>query len=243
MSNKGRIIFFTWSGVFSGAVLWFCVSHGAKTDGLGFDIEVWFIILSIAGIINAIPMKTISSRAYKNTSIMNEKEKDMIIKRVWAMPSIWTFSIKPIMSLISKYHVGIWGDAFAGQTSPAEITNDIEGRGAIHKMDALDFLKSLNDDSFDGFLFDPPYSVEQCLRRYTPKQKGTAGRAEYWAKCKDEIMRVVKQGGTVISFGWDSTGIGKKRGFEIIEIMLVCHGACHNDTIVTVETKISNKLF
>ena len=89
-----------------------------------------------------------------------------------------------------------------------------------------------------GILFDPPYSTEQCLRRYTPKHNGTAGRAEYWAKCKDEIARVLIPEGTAISFCWDGTGIGKKRGFEITEIMFLCHGACHNDTIVTIEKKI-----
>lgn len=33
-------------------------------------------------------------------------------------------------------------------------------------------------------------------------------------------------------------GIGKKNGFEIIEILLVAHGGMHNDTIVTVERKL-----
>jgi len=104
-------------------------------------------------------------------------------------------------------------------------------------MDALDWLKTL--DTVNGVLFDPPYSVEQCLRRYTPKQNGTAGRAEYWAKCKDEIARIVIPQGIAISFCWDSTGMGKKRGFDIIEILLICHGACHNDTIVTVERRFA----
>jgi hypothetical protein len=158
------------------------------------------------------------------------------LSRLWVMPSIWTFTMKPVQDLFSKYGVGIgWVDPFAGENSPAEFTNDIEGRGAKSEMDALEFLKATPDKSIDGALFDPPYSVEQCLRRYTPKQKGTAGRAEYWAKCKDEIARISKSGGMAISFCWDSTGIGKKRGFEIVEIMLLCHGACHNDTIVTVE--------
>ena len=31
--------------------------------------------------------------------------------------------------------------------------------------------------------------------------------------------------------------MGIKRGFEIVEIMFLCHGACHNDTIITVEKK------
>ena len=162
----------------------------------------------------------------------------MEINRVWAMPSIWTFRMKPVQALLQRYSVGKeWADPFAGKTSPAELTNDIEGYGNKFQMDALDFLRSLDNGSISGILFDPPYSVEQCLRRYTPKQKGTAGRAEYWARCKDEIARVVKAGGLAISFCWDSTGIGKKRGFEIVEVLLVCHGACHNDTIVTVDLK------
>ena len=144
--------------------------------------------------------------------------------------------MKPVQTLFEKYQVGAgWADPFAGENSPAEFANDIEGRGNQYQMDALEFLKSLPDNSMNGVLFDPPYSVEQCLRRYTPKQGGTAGRAEYWAKCKDEIARIVKHEGLVISFCWDSTGIGKKRGFEIIEIVLLCHGACHNDTVITVD--------
>ena len=162
----------------------------------------------------------------------------MIISREWAMPSIWTFSVKPIRGIIERYLTEEWADPFAGEQSPAEITNDIEGRGAEYQMDALDFLKQLPDDSVEGVLFDPPYSVEQCLRKYTPKQNGTAGRAEYWARCKDEIERIVRLDGTVISCCWDSTGMSKRRGFEIVEILLVCHGACHNDTIVTVDKKV-----
>lgn len=161
------------------------------------------------------------------------------LTRHWVMPSIWTFKLRPIRTLFNKYSVGSgWYDPFAGENSPAEFTNDIEGRGNQFNMDALEFLKTINSNSVLGVLFDPPYSVEQCLRRYTPKQGGTAGRAEYWARCKDEIARIVEPNGLVISFGWDSTGICKKRGFEIIEIMLLCHGACHNDTIVTVDKKI-----
>lgn len=162
----------------------------------------------------------------------------MQLSRIWVMPSIWTFSMKPIQGLFAKYSVGAgWADPFAGENSPAELTNDIEGRGNKYQMDAFEFLSSLRDNSLDGVLFDPPYSTEQCLRRYTPKQGGTAGRAEYWAKCKDEIARIVKPQGVVMSFCWDTTGIGKKRGFEIEEIMILCHGACHNDTLVTIDRK------
>lgn len=162
----------------------------------------------------------------------------MKIERIWAMPSIWTFDVVPIKKLLSE-RAGDgkgWVDPFAGNSTICEFRNDIE-TDQPNNMDALEFLKTINNNSIRGVLFDPPYSVEQCLRRYTPKHKGTAGRAEYWARCKDEIARIVKKNGLVISFCWDSVGMGKKRGFEIEEIKLICHGACHNDTIVTIDRK------
>ncbi len=167
----------------------------------------------------------------------------MEIKRVWAMPNKWTFNVKPINELILKYiqNGDNWVDPFAGNSKLCQYRNDIETEQPNNK-DALDYLKSLPDNSFTGVLFDPPYSVEQCLRRYTPIHNGTAGRAEYWARCKDEIKRIIKPGGICISFCWDSSGLGKGRGFEIIEILLVCHGACHNDTICTVERKTTEQL-
>ena len=103
----------------------------------------------------------------------------MIINRIWAMPNKWTFQIQPIKELVSRY-VGDgkgWIDPFAGMTSPAEITNDLNPEcPAKYHMDALDFLKQL-DGQYKGVLFDPPYSAEQCLRKYIPIQGGRlAGR-------------------------------------------------------------------
>jgi len=45
------------------------------------------------------------------------------------------------------------------------------------------------------------------------------------------------KGGKCISFGWNSNGIGKTRGFEMVEIKILSHGGMHNDTIITVEVK------
>ena len=157
------------------------------------------------------------------------------------MPNRYTFSIPPIKSLLREEMTGgLWLDPFGGLYSPATIRNDAdEAIQADFHMDGLGFLKSRPDNSADGILFDPPYSVEQALRSYKPKHKGTAGREEYQARCKDEISRVIKPGGKAISFGWNSGGIGANRGFEIVRILLVCHGAAHYDTIVTVDTKKS----
>lgn len=163
----------------------------------------------------------------------------MKFERIWVMPHRFTFLMKPVKDLLAAEMDGCWIDPFAGECSPARVRNDAdESRSAEHHMDGLDFLKGFADSSVDGVLFDPPYSVEQALRKYKPKQNGTAGRAEYWARCKDEIARIVKPNGKAICFGWDSTGIGKVRGFQLVSGLLLCHGACHNDTIITTEQRV-----
>ena len=170
-------------------------------------------------------------------------KKEVKIERVWAMPSRWTFGIKPIKQLLAEEIISgqKWIDPFAGQKSPAEFTNDIDpGANAEHHEDALKFLSRQPDDEFDGALFDPPYSSTQAKRKYhLLKEKFTPemGRKEYWSKCKREIARIVKPGGSVICFGWNSGGIGKNLNFEMKKILLVAHGAGRNDTICTVEIK------
>lgn len=165
----------------------------------------------------------------------------MVIERVWEMPNKYTFKMRAVAALLRKEMnaESLWADPFCGMYSPASIRNDAdESREAESHADGLDFLRGMAAKSLDGVIFDPPYSTEQALRKYKPKHNGTAGRAEYWARCKDEIARIVRPGGKAICFGWDSTGIGKTRGFELQRVLLLCHGACHNDTIVTVELSV-----
>jgi len=172
----------------------------------------------------------------------------MIINRIWAMPNKWTFQIKPIAELLARY-VGDgkgWIDPFSGMSSPAEFTNDLspDSKAQSH-LDALDFLKELKGN-YNGCLFDPPYSprqVKECydsIGKHMEQDDALLGykRGQY----KALISRLVKPEGVTISCGWNSVGMGKSLGFDIVEILLVCHGSDHNDTIVTVERKIQGSL-
>lgn len=166
----------------------------------------------------------------------------MIIDRGWGMPHKYSFTIKPIRELIAKYMKSgeLWGDPFAGYHSPAKIRNDADPKApAEYHLDALEFLEIWEDDHFDGIFFDPPYSNHEVKRHYEGRGY-SENPATTFRKWKDAIARVVKSGGTVISLGWNSGGLGKKRGFEKLHIRLVPHGAHHNDTIVVVERKINN---
>lgn len=86
-----------------------------------------------------------------------------------------------------------------------------------------------------------PRQVSECYKSLGKTVNMQTTQASYWSKQKEEIGRIVKDGGYVITCSWNSGGIGKKYGFEIIEILLVPHGGWHNDTIVVIERKENKK--
>lgn len=168
----------------------------------------------------------------------------MILTRTFASANRKTFGIKPIKELLLRYRVGkgYWVDPFAGESRIAKLTNDLNPRYETDfNEDALSFLTRLDDGQFDGALNDPPYSVRQAAECYY--KVGMAHHAndvtnyKYWGMVKDELARIIRVEGLNISFGWNSVGLGKSRGFKKLEILLICHGGAHNDTIVTVERK------
>lgn len=83
-----------------------------------------------------------------------------------------------------------------------------------------------------------PRQVSECYKNLGQTVNMQTTQASYWSKQKEQIGRIVKKNGIVITCSWNSGGIGKKYGFEIQEILLVPHGGWHNDTIVVVEKKI-----
>ena len=172
----------------------------------------------------------------------------MEINRVWAMPSRWTFEIKPIRKLIYKYGGDFkgWIDPFAGMNSPAEIRNDLNPEmPAEYHLRANEFLNKIGEQKYNGILFDPPYNLQQLKECYEGiGHELMKEDINYtYSRPKDIAGNLIKLNGIAISFGWNSTGFGKDRGFKRLEILLVCHGGHHNDTIVTVEQKFQDKLF
>lgn len=169
--------------------------------------------------------------------------KNIKFERIWAMPNKNTFEILPIKNFIaqevdlSKY----WIDPFANRNKIATVTNDLSLEyDTDYHLDALDFMKQFGDNSIDGVLYDPPYSprqVSECYNNVGYDVTWDITKSSFWGNHKREISRIVKIGGRVITFGWNSGGIGYKYGFEIERILLVPHGGWHNDTICTVEVK------
>ena len=165
----------------------------------------------------------------------------LAIERSWGQPNRHTFLIAPIKKILAEELTeGTWLDPFSGFNSPATITNDINPEApAMFHEDALVWLKGQSSEGVDGILYDPPYSFYQAKTVYenfgSDKMSMNMG---YWAACKDEIARIIKPGGKVLCFGWNSMGISKGRGFEMVRIILIPHGGSRNDTIVTIERKL-----
>ena len=152
----------------------------------------------------------------------------MMIKRVWAMPNHRTFDIKPIKEFI-KENIG---------------SDYIDPFPYPFKEDAITYLKKIESNSKLSLVFDPPYSQRQLKEMYHSNGLSLDHpmNNSYWSNCKKEIARIIKPNGKVISFGWNSGGIGKKNGFEIEKILLVNLGSQHNDTICTLEVKATSEL-
>jgi len=170
----------------------------------------------------------------------------MEIHRTWAMPNSLTFSIPPVKDLLSQEITpGCWLDPFARDSNLSTmftrfITNDLNPEcNTDYHLEATEFLKIFKNDFADGIILDWPYSsrqIKECYQGIGLKEYNT--KADFYSAIKDEAARVVKPNGKIITFGWNSNGIGKCRGFEILKILLIPHGGAKNDTIVTVEKRI-----
>lgn len=168
--------------------------------------------------------------------------RELEIKRVYAQPNGHTFLIRPIAELIKKYMNAPerWIDPCAGFNSPAGVTNDLNPDcPTTYHLHAFDFAEML-EGQYEGVLFDPPYSLRQMKELYNSLgMEKLRGRdtTNFYGDLRRILTPKIMLRGYVISCGWNSIGFGKKHGFAAIEILLVCHGRAHNDTIVTVERK------
>ena len=141
-------------------------------------------------------------------------------QQVKAQPSHLTFEIPPIKKFINKYRKGVIIDPFPHP----------------FKQDAIEYLKSLEASMADLVLYDGPYSQRQLREMYQNLGYSYDMNSSYWKMVCHEIARILKPGGICIKFAWNSGRIYK--GFEVIDGMIVCHGAMHNDTIVSAQKKM-----
>lgn len=162
------------------------------------------------------------------------------------MPNACTFDVGYIGSFVrQRLHASkVSVDPFARNKRWATYTNDLNPETAAQwHMEAEEFLNILavDDIKADLLLFDPPYSprqLKECYDGIGRKMQMEDAQAALYTHWRDAAMPILTDDAVVLSFGWNSVGFGKGRGFEIEEILLVCHGGAHNDTICVAERRM-----
>lgn len=172
----------------------------------------------------------------------------MIFNRVWdSRLSQDTFNCPAIKSFVCRYLQisGVSIDPFSRNKTWATYTNDINPNTlSTYHMDAEEFLVKLFTDGIkaDLIILDPPYSPRQISEHYKaaglPVTMKDTQNARLYKRVRDAADRVLSDTGIVLSFGWNSVGMGVQRKFVIEEILLVCHGSAHNDTICMAERRV-----
>jgi hypothetical protein len=144
----------------------------------------------------------------------------------------YTFKNRPMRQWAEENCIGRTLNLFCGPTklNIDELRNDLDPNvDADFHLDALSFVIDSESKVFDTILLDPPYSYRKSMEMYGGRKSSAFNQV------KDEIPRILKPGGRVITFGYHSVSMGKSRGFEIESIAIFSHGGAIHDTIGTVE--------
>ena len=124
-------------------------------------------------------------------------------------------------------------DPFArNDTTAYPHTNDINpNTAAVHHVDALEFLKSYENETFEIGLLDPPFSDRMSKDKYGTANLYAAD-SQKMRKIELQLGNLIKHNGVIIKFGYNSSR--PHPGFECEDVEIWNLGACRNDIIVSV---------
>lgn len=153
----------------------------------------------------------------------------------------WTFEYTPARSIVEEHLAGRVLNACAGKTAlnhDGEIhRNDLNPeRDADTSHDVSEIADHFEAQSFDTVVFDPPFDEKQAETKYD----GLHAMDVYAAL--EAFEELVRPGGRVICFGWNSWGMRSFSAFERIETCLLQRGPIHRDVICTVDERTSHSL-
>ena len=157
------------------------------------------------------------------------------------MLSRWTFQYGPARSFVEKRLEGRVLNACAGKTKlnhDGEIVrNDLNpDRDAETNHDVAEIADHFEPRSFDTVVFDPPFDEKQAETKYD----GLHAMDVYAAL--EQFEELVRPGGLVICFGWNSWGMRSFGAFEREDTVLFQRGPIHRDVIATVDRRTSGSL-
>lgn len=151
-------------------------------------------------------------------------------------PKRYTFEQPKLKLWTEERCVGKVLNLFAGKVklNVDEVRVDIDPEmNPDYLMDSYDFVLMAKDRQmfFDTIILDPPYNLRKAREKYNGRYIGS------FTKIKNELSYLQKPSGIIITYGYDTVGMSKSRGYTKIEVCIVCHNGDHNDTLVIMEKK------
>ena len=146
----------------------------------------------------------------------------------------YTFESPKIKEWVENNCSGLVLNLFAGKTilNINEVRNDIdESMIAEYHYDALDFIRNYHGQKFDTVILDPPYSYRKSMEMYNGHLNSR------FKLIADYLPEKIKDSAKIISFGYHSTFLGRKRGYELIKMCVFAHSGSQHCTIAIIESR------
>lgn len=179
-------------------------------------------------------MDSINIKTYTHSQ-RTGRDMNLDMKYLSQPPAKWTFEQDKLKKWVESYCIGRVLNLFAGKIRLAVNEFRVDKSNEFSPNwcgDAFEFIKN-TDMKFDTIVLDPPYNLRKAREKYEGRYVGSL------TKIKNKLDNIITDKGRVISFGYDTVGMGNIRGYAKIAICVVCHNGDHNDTLGLVEDKIS----
>lgn len=153
----------------------------------------------------------------------------------------WTFGTKMIRDIVLDEVHGRVLNACAGETKLRKrgcefVRNDIDkDRDADLHVDVREIHRHFENQSFDSAVLDPPFDPGRAAKLY----EGWHG-SEY-ASARDAVGELVRPGGTVVELGWNSYGLGDKKGWERQGWYVYPQASFKGDIHLTIDQRINQQ--
>lgn len=148
----------------------------------------------------------------------------------------WTFEYRPARTFVEKRLRGRVLNACAGK-SVLDHDGDVHRNDLNPDIDAdthhdvAELADHLDPQSFDTVVFDPPFDDLQAADKYDSL------RADNVLAAFRQFSQLLRPGGLVITFGWNSWGMRSHAGFDREETVLFQRGPVKRDVIATVDRR------
>lgn len=144
----------------------------------------------------------------------------------------WTFEAPKTRQWVEGQCIGRVLNLFAGKQrlDVDELRVDLSGEWEPDiVLDGREFVHTTKE-RFNTVILDPPYTYRKAKEKYHGKWTGPL------PVIRDGLQRILSPAHTIITLGYETSGMGKKRGdYEKTALCCVCHGGEMRDTLILVE--------